>query len=62
MESHLLKMIANKDFIAGVKEELIEYNPEINKIITYIVIVEMAVNDLRKITKVWQDKKLSDEK
>jgi hypothetical protein len=40
MESHLLKLIANKEYICEVLEEIIEYNVESDKLCSVLIIVE----------------------
>ena len=57
MESHLLKLIAHKEYIAQILEEIIEFNKKEDKIFGYVVIVEQAQNDLNDIAGYWKDKK-----
>ena len=55
-------MIANKEYIAEILEEIIEFNPQTaNKgkdatIYGYVVIVEQASYDLNDIRQFWNDK------
>jgi len=52
-ESHLVKLMENKDFIVDIYEEIIEYNQTLNKIENYIVLIEQAKYDLSNIVKAW---------
>lgn len=54
MESHLLKFLAHKEYIAEIMEEIIEYNERDKNIQNYVVIVEKAENDLSKILSIWR--------
>ncbi len=40
MESHLIKMLDNKDYVVDILEEIIEYNEQDKSILNYIVLVE----------------------
>jgi serine/threonine protein kinase len=54
LESSLLKLIENEEFICKVQEEIIEFVPETNEVKSYMAIIEMANNDLSKIIKIWK--------
>ena len=41
-----MKVRPHPEFIAEIKEEVIEYNREKNIIIRYVAIIERAMNDL----------------
>lgn len=49
----MIKMIANKDFICEIMEEIIEFNEKEDAIMNYVMIVEKAINDLSIIVKIW---------
>lgn len=51
-------MIANENYIAEIKEEIIEYHPQDNQIKNYIAIVERATNTLQDLLKIWNDNSL----
>lgn len=52
MECHLMKLIANKEHIAEVKEEIVQYEPEKEDINSCVIIIEHANNDLQKYTEI----------
>ena len=59
MESHLLKLIAHKEYIAEILEEIIEYNEKDKSVYGCVVIVEQAQNDLNDVLSIWNDKQQS---
>ena len=61
MEDGLIKMLAHKDYVAEVLEEVFLVNKEQKKLLGFISIVEQAKYDLKKIVSVWKDKKKSKE-
>jgi hypothetical protein len=46
----LLKLIAHKDYIAEILEEIIEYNTNDKNIYGCVAIIEQATNDVNDIT------------
>lgn len=52
-ESLMLKLCPLKSHICEVKEELIEYNYETKKVISYCVVVERATNSLKSLIHDW---------
>jgi hypothetical protein len=42
MESHMIKLLEDKEFIVDILEEIIEYNEDNNTIYNYVVLVEQA--------------------
>jgi hypothetical protein len=40
MESHMIKILENKDYVVEILEEIIEYDEETNSIVNYVVLVE----------------------
>lgn len=40
MESHLIKMLDNKEYVVDILEEIIEYNENDMSVLNYIVLVE----------------------
>mmetsp|Transcript_25522 Transcript_25522/g.19289 ORF Transcript_25522/g.19289 Transcript_25522/m.19289 type:complete len:114 (+) Transcript_25522:655-996(+) len=61
-ESHLIKLMQHPDFIVDIFEEIIEYNPELNKIENYIVLVKQAKYDLSNIVKAWVNEEKAHDK
>lgn len=53
IESQMLKLIPHNDYIAQIKEELIEINMELAKLTKYCVIVERAQHSLDDIMQIW---------
>jgi len=39
-ESHLVKLLEDKNHVVDIYEEIIEFNPENNYILNYFVVVE----------------------
>jgi hypothetical protein len=42
MESHMINLLQNKEFVVDILEEIIEYNEADKSILNYIVLVEQA--------------------
>ena len=42
IQSHLLKMVVHDDYVPQVMEEIIEYNPYLKQIVSFVVIMEKA--------------------
>jgi hypothetical protein len=40
MESHMIKLLPNKEFVVEILEEIIEYREEDKSVLNYIVLVE----------------------
>lgn len=40
MESHLIKLLSNKEFVVDILEEIIEFDPQERKVLNYVVLVE----------------------
>jgi hypothetical protein len=40
MESHMIKLLENKEFVVDILEEIIEYNEGDKSILNYVVLVE----------------------
>jgi hypothetical protein len=40
MESHMIRLLENKEFVVDILEEIIEYNEVDNSILNYVVLVE----------------------
>jgi hypothetical protein len=40
MESHMIKLLQNKEFVVEILEEIIEYNEANKTVLKYIVLVE----------------------
>ena len=53
MESHMIKLLKNKEFVVEILEEIIEYNEADKKVFNYIVLVEQAQRDLKNIVDIW---------
>lgn len=51
-ESSLLKLNPIPA-LAEIKEELVEFNPDLNLIISYSVVIERAQNSLQDLFKTW---------
>lgn len=58
-ENHLLKLLANKDYVCEVLEEVALYNSKHDKIIGMVALIESASNDLSKVIKTWKNEDLS---
>ena len=39
-ESHMINLLTNKDYVVQIFEEIIEFNPNTNEILNYIVTIE----------------------
>jgi serine/threonine protein kinase len=59
MESHLIKLLPNKEYVVEILEEIIEFKEDEKKVLNYVVLVEQAQRDLRGIVKTWADEKAS---
>eukprot|EP00347_Sterkiella_histriomuscorum_P011685 403371501 len=57
-ETQQLKLLQSDKFIAQVKEEIIEYDPQTHLINDYLVIVERARFSLNDLLKIWNDEDL----
>ncbi len=55
MESHMIKLLKNKEFVVEILEEIIEYNEKDKTVFNYVVLVEQAQRDLRNIVDIWED-------
>jgi hypothetical protein len=42
MESHMIKLLPNKEFVVEILEEIIEYNEDDKTVLNYLVLVEKA--------------------
>ena len=42
MESHMIKLLENKEYVVDIFEEIIEYNEADKKVFNYVVLVEQA--------------------
>ena len=49
--------MANSKYLTEIKEEIIEYNPDLRIITRYCVIVEQAQRNLTDLIKIWNDEK-----
>lgn len=49
----MCKVRPHEEFLAEIKEEVIEYNRQQGIIIRYAAIMERAQNDLKKILNIW---------
>ena len=54
MESHMIKLLPNKEFVVEILEEIIEYKEDDKTVLNYLVLVEQAKRDLRDIVKIWK--------
>jgi hypothetical protein len=54
MESGMIKLIANPEYIAEISEEIIVKKTGSDEVTNYIVIIEQAINDFDKILKIWK--------
>jgi serine/threonine protein kinase len=61
-ETQLAKINCNPEFVTEIKEEIIEYNPDKNIIVRYIVIIERATNTLTDLKKIWANPEMADKK
>lgn len=61
-ESQTLKLLPYYKHMAEIKEEIIEYNPDLLMITRYCVIVERASNTLQDLLRIWNSKIESDMK
>ncbi len=59
VQSQMMKLIAHKEYITEICEEIIEYNAQTGSINSYMVLMERAINDLTQIIKIWNDPELS---
>ena len=50
----MIKLLDNKEHVVEIYEEIIEFNTENNYILNYFVVIEQAVQDLKKIVEYWQ--------
>ncbi len=57
MESHMIKLLQNKEYVVDILEEIIEYRESDKSILNYIVLVEQAQRDLNSYVKIWKDPK-----
>ena len=57
----MIKLVANKNYIADILEEIIEYNVEEDQVFSYVSIVEQAQNDLSILLRKWNMKKKGDD-
>jgi len=57
-ESHLIKLLENKEHIVEIYEEIIEFNKNTGAIENYLVMIEQAKQDLNNIVKSWCDEEL----
>ncbi len=55
MESHLIKLLKNKEYVVEILEEIIEFKESEKKVLNYVVLVEQAQRDLRGIAKIWSN-------
>jgi hypothetical protein len=53
MESHMIKLLPNKEFVVDILEEIIEYKEDDKTVRNYLVLVEQAKRDLKDIVKIW---------
>ena len=59
-ECQLMKVLYNKDYIAEIKEEIVEFNDSSLDIVFGVcAIIEQAVNDLSKFCQIWNDNQSS---
>mmetsp|Transcript_22073 Transcript_22073/g.21259 ORF Transcript_22073/g.21259 Transcript_22073/m.21259 type:complete len:230 (+) Transcript_22073:379-1068(+) len=58
-ESHLVKLLEDKEYIVEIFEEIVEFNKSKAKIENYIVLIEQAKHDLKGIVSSWTDKEKS---
>jgi hypothetical protein len=42
MESHMIKLLPNKEFVVDILEEIIEYKEDDKTVLNYLVLVESA--------------------
>src|SRR6185295_2213738 len=61
MESHLIKLLDNKEHVVDILEEIIEFNTNSNEVANYVCLVEMASNDLKKMADIWRAESNSSE-
>ena len=61
-ESHLIKLLDNKEYVVNVFEEIIEFNKTQNTVENYFSIVEQAKQDLKSTVQIWTDDKQAFEK
>ena len=55
-----MKVLFNKDFIAEIKEEIVEFNDSnLDTVFGVCAIIEQAVNDLSKFCQIWNDNERS---
>jgi serine/threonine protein kinase len=59
MESHMIKLLPNKEFVVEILEEIIEYKEEDKTVLNYLVLIEQAQRDLKDIVKIWKFKESS---
>jgi hypothetical protein len=59
MESHMIKLLPNKEFVVDILEEIIEYKEDDKTVLNYLVLVEQAQRDLKDIVKIWKVKESS---
>ena len=57
-----MKVRPHSDYLAEIKEEVIEFNKSLGLIIRYVAVIERAQNDLGKLAAVWKDKEQRDRK
>ena len=57
-----MRMLKNNDYIGKIKEEIIEFSANTNKITNFCVIVERAVNSLDKVISNWCSDKIEEKK
>eukprot|EP00347_Sterkiella_histriomuscorum_P002996 403365996 len=54
-ESQQLKLLSNPNFIAQVKEEIINFDEQNNQVLSYVAIVERAQHSLHDLFQIWND-------
>ena len=57
----MLKLVAHSDYLAQIKEEIIEVDPQIKKLRRIAVIVERAKYTLNDLLEIWTDQQKSSE-
>ena len=61
-ESHLIRLLENKEHVVDIYEEIMEINKETRTIKNYLVLVEQAKHDLNSMVKFWTNEELAFQK